>query len=222
MVAWVLGSEWRNRRPSSRRGRGRRMRIGRHGVRVMFSAVAVALVAAGLSMPVPSTAAPAAQRPCAGSSATAESVDVDGAEPAAIRHPLCLRVRGKSVTGAPLVTTTTPSGYDPRTIKSILDLKGSGAGQTIAIVVAYDHPAIAADLATFDRTFGLPAPPSFKKVTQTGATKGYPAVNPQWALETALDVEWAHAIAPGAGILLVEARSASFSDMGAAVAYAAK
>lgn len=99
---------------------------------------------------------------------------------------------------------------------------GDGAGQTIAIITAYDNPNIAADLAKFDAQFGLPAPPAFKKVNQNGATNKMPKGNVGWALETALDVEWAHATAPKANILLVEANSASLSDLMTAVNYARK
>ena len=98
-------------------------------------------------------------------------------------------------------------------------IQGNGAGQTIAIVDAYDDPNIAHDLAIFDQTFQLPAPPSFTKVNQTGGTQ-YPAGNSDWAMEIALDVEWAHAIASGSKILLVEAASSSFNDLLAAVDYA--
>jgi subtilase family serine protease len=142
---------------------------------------------------------------------------------AGIHHPLALQVLGYDVNGTPLITNnTTPSGYTPATIKKYLGLTGTGSGQTIAIVDAYDHPNIASDLAVFDAKFGLPAPPSFKKVTQTGATRGYPAVNAAWALEIALDVEWAHAVAPAASILLVEAKSTTYADMMAAIMYAGK
>lgn len=92
------------------------------------------------------------------------------------------------------------------------------SGTTIAIVDAYDNPAIADDLAAFDRRFGLPDP-VFTKVNQTGGTT-MPAADRGWAAEIALDVEWAHAIAPGASILLVEARSNALSDLMAAVNYA--
>jgi subtilase family serine protease len=92
----------------------------------------------------------------------------------------------------------------------------NGAGQTIAIVDAYDDPKIASDLHHFDQTFGLPDPPSFTKVMQSGTV-----ANAAWASEIALDVEWAHAIAPGARILLVEARSEDSSDLMNAVRYAA-
>jgi hypothetical protein len=93
---------------------------------------------------------------------------------------------------------------------------GDGRGQTIAIVTADDDPTIASDLATFDQQFGLPAPAAFTKHAMPGAT----AVDPTWSLETALDVEWAHATAPGAKILLVEAASGGLGDLTAAADYA--
>src|SRR5262249_52962977 len=93
---------------------------------------------------------------------------------------------------------------------------GDGTGQTIAIVDAYDNPDIATDLHVFDQQFGLPDPPEFTKVALNS-----PQPNADWAGEIALDVEWAHAIAPGAKILLVEARSWNLNDLTAAVDYAA-
>jgi hypothetical protein len=97
-------------------------------------------------------------------------------------------------------------------------IAGDGSGQTIAIVDAYDNPNIANDLSTFDATFGLPDP-SFTKVRQFVGGRA-PRVSAGWSLETALDVEWAHAIAPGANILLVEANTSSLSNLLAAVDYA--
>jgi hypothetical protein len=94
--------------------------------------------------------------------------------------------------------------------------KGDGTGQTIAIVDAYDDPNIGADLAHFDSTFGLPDPPSFLKATPANIQ-----ADSGWAGEIALDVEWAHAVAPGAGLLLVEAASASYADLLSAVNFAA-
>jgi subtilase family serine protease len=97
---------------------------------------------------------------------------------------------------------------------------GTGSGQTIAIVDAYNDPNIQADLNTFDSQFGLPAV-TVTRVNQTGGTS-YPANDPTggWELEEALDVEWAHAMAPGASIMLVEASSATDTDLLAAVKYA--
>ena len=77
----------------------------------------------------------------------------------------------------------------------------TGTGQTIVIVDSFGSATIQSDLATFDAGFGLPAPPSFKIIAPEGAIKGS---NADWATETSLDVEYAHAIAPGADILLVE------------------
>jgi Domain of unknown function (DUF4082) len=98
---------------------------------------------------------------------------------------------------------------------------GTGSGETIAIVDAYDNPNIQSDLNTFDSYFGLPAT-TVTRVNQTGGTS-YPPTDPTggWELEEALDVEWAHAMAPGASIMLVEASSANGTDLLAAVNYAA-
>jgi subtilase family serine protease len=98
-------------------------------------------------------------------------------------------------------------------------IPGDGRNQTIAVVDAYDDPNIAGDLAAFDSAYGIAAPPTFTKVNQTGGTS-YPAGDTGWALEISLDVEWAHAVAPAANILLVEANSNSFSDLFAAINYA--
>src|SRR5262249_32738984 len=97
-------------------------------------------------------------------------------------------------------------------------IPGDGRGQTIAIVDAFDDPNIAVDLQTFNTRYGLNNPLfTFTKATPVGT----PAANANWAMEMALDVEWAHAIAPAANILLVEAASASDTDLLAAVDYAA-
>ncbi|MGO9462798.1 MAG: peptidase S8/S53 subtilisin kexin sedolisin [Isosphaeraceae bacterium] len=81
--------------------------------------------------------------------------------------------------------------------------KGNGAGETIALIEAYHDPYLAGDLHTFDVAFGLPDP-SLIVADQAGSVS-----NPSWSIEETLDVEWAHAIAPGAQILVVEAQSQS-------------
>jgi subtilase family serine protease len=83
----------------------------------------------------------------------------------------------------------------------------TGTGQTIVIVDSFGSPTIKSDLATFDATFGLPAPPSFKIIQPVGKVPSFKANNANqagWAGETTLDVEWSHVMAPGANILLVE------------------
>ncbi len=95
-----------------------------------------------------------------------------------------------------------------------------GYGQTIAIIDAYDDPNAQKDLTTFSTKFGLPACTNlngcFTKVMSNGPTKS----DHGWALEESLDVQWAHAIAPGAKIILVESKSANFPDLMNAVDYA--
>jgi subtilase family serine protease len=84
----------------------------------------------------------------------------------------------------------------------------TGQGQTIVIVDSFGSPTIRADLAAFDAEFSLPAPPSLKIIQPAGAVPAYDPTDANgdvgWAGETTLDVEWAHAMAPGASILLVE------------------
>jgi subtilase family serine protease len=97
--------------------------------------------------------------------------------------------------------------YDPAQIQRAYDLgplyaKGyTGAGKTIMIVDSFGSTTVRHDLAVFDAAFHLPPPPSFKIIQPAGAV---PHPNPGWAGETDLDVEYAHTIAPGANILLVE------------------
>jgi len=97
-----------------------------------------------------------------------------------------------------------------------------GYGQTIAIIDAYDDPNIEKDLAVFSNQFGLPACTSANGCFIKATPQGLPRSDQGWALEISLDVEWAHAIAPGAKILLVEAKSNKLSDLLAAVDYAVK
>ncbi|WP_435008284.1 hypothetical protein P12x_005540 [Tundrisphaera lichenicola] len=118
----------------------------------------------------------------------------------------------------PLVGPQASAPYTPAQIRHAYgfdQLGYDGTGQTIAIIDAFDSPSIATDLQAFNARFGLPNS-TFIKATPQGA----PAYNSGWALEIALDVEWAHAIAPMATILLVEAKSNSFTDLLGAVEYA--
>jgi subtilase family serine protease len=105
------------------------------------------------------------------------------------------------------------SCYNPAQVQQAYSLptlyaKGvNGKGVTIVIVDPYGSPTIGSDLSTFDSDESLPAPPSLRIIKPAGKV---PSFNPNnsdmvgWATETTLDVEWAHVIAPGAKILLVE------------------
>jgi len=82
-----------------------------------------------------------------------------------------------------------------------------GSGQTIVIVDSFGSPTIAADLAFFDHYFGLPPPPSLRVIQPAGPVPAFAVHDSNrlgWAGETTLDVEWAHVMAPGASIVLVE------------------
>ena len=83
----------------------------------------------------------------------------------------------------------------------------TGRGTTIVIVDSFGSPTIRNDLTVFDKAFGLPAPPKFTIIQPAGRVPPYDPNNSDmvgWAGETTLDVEYAHVIAPGASILLVE------------------
>lgn len=114
-----------------------------------------------------------------------------------------------------------PAGMTPQEIKTIYRLPASGGRGTIVIVGAYNDATIEADLGAFSKTFNLPV-----CTTQSGCFTKHPmsatiASNTGWAMETSLDVEWAHAIAPQAKILLVEATTPSGANLLKAVDYAA-
>ena len=87
----------------------------------------------------------------------------------------------------------------------------TGAGQTIVIVTAFGSPFIESDLAQFDAENGLPAPPSFTTLLQQTPITDQGSTDPgsiqKWQIETALDVEYAHAMAPGANIVLAVAKT---------------
>jgi hypothetical protein len=129
------------------------------------------------------------------------------------------------VAAAPFASTGVPAGMSPSQVRAAYgfdkitfdgNVVGDGSGQTIAIVDAYYSPTVLADLQTFNAAYGIADPPS---LTQYVA-EGTPMADASWSIETALDVQWAHAIAPGANILLVSAKSNSMADLFSAVDYA--
>src|SRR6266702_494611 len=103
--------------------------------------------------------------------------------------------------------------YNPAQLQQAYNLPAlysrgiTGTGATIVIIDPYGSPTIGSDLRTFDSAEGVPNPPSLRIIRPAGKV---PAFNPNnanmvgWASETTLDVEYAHTIAPGARILLVE------------------
>ena len=101
--------------------------------------------------------------------------------------------------------------YSPQEIQTAYGVSAlladgiDGKGETIVIVDSYGSPTITADLQQFDADYGLPDPPSFQVLSPLGTVPFDPTNNDMvsWAFETTLDVEWAHAMAPGASIVLL-------------------
>ena len=120
----------------------------------------------------------------------------------------------------------TPAGYGPAALQSAYRLPSAtaGGGQTVAIVDAYDDPNAASDLGVYRAQYGLPACTAstgcFRKVDQGGGTS-YPARSGSWSQEISLDLDMVSAACPNCRILLVEANSANFGDLAAAVDEAA-
>jgi len=103
--------------------------------------------------------------------------------------------------------------YNPSQLQQAYDLPSlyargiTGRGVTIVIVDPYGSPTIASDLRTFDSTESIPNPPSLRIIRPAGRVPSFSPGSKTmagWASETTLDVEYAHTIAPGAKILLVE------------------
>jgi subtilase family serine protease len=103
--------------------------------------------------------------------------------------------------------------YEPSQLQRAYDLEPlyqrhlDGTGETIAVVVSFGSPTIRQDLETFDRNYHLPDPPNLTVIQPSGKVPPFDANDSSmfgWARETSMDVEWAHALAPGANILLVE------------------
>jgi subtilase family serine protease len=129
----------------------------------------------------------------------------------------------------PQATGTSPRGQTPQTLWAYYTQAAGGpigGAKVIAIVDAYHYGTALQDFNTFAGYFGLPTETSssptasknkvFQVVYATTNGKA-PKTNCGWAQEAALDIEWAHGMAPGAKIVLVEAASASFADLFKAV-----
>jgi hypothetical protein len=151
------------------------------------------------------------------------------AQISAARHekailPLTRTTRNGITTDAIFSTAPATGGYlaaqllHSYGLDAVQNMGGNGQGQTIAIIDAANDPNVQTDMTTFDTANGLAAPPNFWVVGQTGgAVPANGAIGTE--VETSLDVEWAHAVAPKANILLVEANSLYDSDLFGAVSW---
>jgi subtilase family serine protease len=185
----------------------------------------------------------------------AQLVESGSAQIGSAKNPISFIVDTMSISGAAIadgLTLSAPAGslaYTPAQIRDAYGINAlgaglptpplDGAGQTIAIVDAYDDPDIDQAVDAFDSQFSLtdsgptiaaqygPASSFLTVLNQSGQATSLPGTDPSgagtdnWELEESLDVEWVHAIAPGAQIILVEANSQSLSDLMASVTTAA-
>ena len=109
------------------------------------------------------------------------------------------------------IASTGAPCYSPQQLRNaygltpLLDSGYNGAGQTIVIIESFGSPTVEADLKSFDAAYNLPDPPSFQVLAPLGTVPFDPTNNDQvgWAIETALDVQWAHSMAPGANIVVL-------------------
>jgi len=114
-----------------------------------------------------------------------------------------------------------PIGLSPTSVRAAYQLTGGSDGSgTIAVIDAYDAPTIESDLATFDQQFGLSSCTTTNNCFEKHKMSTSVATSAGWSAESSLDVEWAHAIAPAAKVLLVEAKTDSRTNLLAAVNYA--
>jgi subtilase family serine protease len=174
---------------------------------------AIVLTAAGVILPAAGGAASAASPPANG----------PGAVPLVLVGPEVGTSAAQPPTGAECLKATGLACYRPSDLQAQYDFgplyakHDNGSGQTIVIFDSFGSPTIRSDLAIFDQAFHLPAPPSFTIYTPEGVPNyNYThvpspvdfhnknvATKIGWAYETTLDVEWSHAMAPGAAIDLV-------------------
>jgi N-acetylneuraminic acid mutarotase len=206
-----------------------RRRAGRRPRRAALGALATLATLAAFGL-IPQTAALAGPTTSPGRAATPAGVHSQPRlrnvcpRPTRIGFAACLSIVR---TGLPsrrglLAGGSLPSGYDPANLRSAYHLPSAtaGAGQTVAIVDAYDDPTAESDLATYRAQYHLPpcttSDGCFRKVAQDGSTN-YPTPDGDWAAEISLDLDMVSAICPNCHILLVEANDDSIQDLGLAV-----
>jgi hypothetical protein len=128
---------------------------------------------------------------------------------------------GRPVHSGRSAAAALPEGYGPADLKSAYALPATTSTKTVAVVLAFDYPSAAADLAVYRSTYGLPACTAasgcFRKLNQDGAAAPLPEPDEGWALEAALDLQMVSAACPTCHLLLVEANDNFFESLAAAV-----
>ena len=222
-VSDILSSVIRPR-PRVPRGTARPL-VGRTSTRLALAVLLVSLAAA-MAPGVVAASNPAA----AGAPAEAPTAAVCG--PAAPGYASCLSLRRTDIAARSRsqVTPLTISGYGPSSLQAAYNLTTAasnlGKGETVAVVDAYDQPTAVSDVAAYRSQYGLPklgacpspisaaTSPCFEKVNETGGTTF--SSNTSWGVEIDLDIDMVSAICPNCNILLVEANTNAWADLGAA------
>ncbi len=153
------------------------------------------------------------------------AIELDNSSAWQGHHLWPLGFPGSRRTPAPV----TPSGYSPADLQQAYNLTAAsatdGKGKTVAIVDAYDDPEALSNVSTYRAQWGLPPICSglvtnncvqFTKVNQNGGTSPLPIPSIGWSEEISLDLDMVSAICPNCNVLLVEANSASFANLGTA------
>ncbi|HEV2377353.1 MAG TPA: S53 family peptidase [Streptosporangiaceae bacterium] len=149
-----------------------------------------------------------------------------------MKPPLVTKVLGHTRDGKPVFASKAPTGLPPGVIAKVYNLSGlspnsgAGKGQVIAIVDAYRDATALADLNTFNKQYGYAQLSTCTSLAQAGpcfkaySPQGTPGTNGPWNEEESLDIEWAHAEAPAAKIVLVQTKDAFAASMFSGVTYA--
>jgi subtilase family serine protease len=178
-------------------------------------ATALAVVAPLLVVGIAPVSAGHSMTPAFGSEAQVDYIDDFQADAGGLPKLACLHSVPIGCFGIDTVRTA-------YSVQPVLDRGIDGTGRTIVIIDAFRNEAIRRDLANFDGFWNIPAPPRFDILAPFGVPEFDPASKVQrgFTFETAIDVEWAHAIAPGAALVVVEASSEKDVDLVAALKYA--
>ena len=144
--------------------------------------------------------------------------------PARVGEARCLSYVRTDIRGRVGLSPNTINGYHPADLVDAYKLPSStaGAGQTIAIVDAFDDPNAESDMAVYRSTFGLPdcstANGCFQKVNEKGQPSPLPPADTTgWSEEISLDLDMASAICPNCHIILLEGKNNSFFSLARAV-----
>ncbi len=198
--------------------------IRRSARRARFTGIAVALT---LAAALGASTAPALARPGANPAADPPRAQRVCSDSSAPLHARCLSLirTDRSARAMGVLANrgaALPAGFGPADLDAAYHLPaGGGAGQTVAVVSAFDYPTAEADLATYRATYGLPpcttANGCFRKLNQDGEAGNYPRVNRGWALESALDLDMVSAACPDCRIILVEGKNPLLRNLAKAV-----